>query len=125
MLIAVFFGLGFLVVVAISLGEYLIGGDLPSVQTALLKVLGVPFLIVFGIFSIVLSFAYLNIMAKRARDIGLPGWITAIVAVGLSGVGGQAMHRVRGGIGLLIILVLVLIPTDFARRKQSRSPQNE
>ena len=116
LLIAIFFGFGFLAVVAIGLGEHVIGGDLAKAQDALRKALGVPFLIVFGLFFLGLVFANLNIMAKRARDIGLPGWITAIVAAGLSGLGGQAMHGVGGGLGLLIILALVLIPTDFARR---------
>ena len=112
LLIAAFFGFGFLVVMAIGLGEHLIGGDLAAAQDALRKGLGIPFFVVLAVFSLALFFAYLNIMAKRARDIGLPGWITAIVAAALFGAGGQTGDGVvGGGLGLLIILAFSKCPT--------------
>ena len=68
-------------------------------------------LIVTGIVMALLMFAGLNIMAKRIRDIGLPGWwiVLALILLGMllsyfvSQQAGSGMHT-------LIWILLVLIP---------------
>jgi len=68
-------------VLAIVAVEKMIGGDLAATQQLVAKYLGLPFVITLAILAITLFIAGLNITAKRARDIGLPGWI--FVAAGL------------------------------------------
>jgi uncharacterized membrane protein YhaH (DUF805 family) len=79
--------------------------------------LGGAFAIVFIVLMAVLRFAKLNIVAKRARDIGLPGWLTAIVTFAVSGGASRmADHGAVGSIGLLLILIVALLPTDMLRK---------
>ena len=74
-----------IVVLAIGAGEHIIGGDLQQAQDQLRGLLTLPFLIVTGIVMGLLMFAGLNIMAKRIRDIGLPGWwmVLALIVLGM------------------------------------------
>lgn len=100
-----------IVVLAIGAGEHIIGGDLQQAQDQLRGMFTMPFLIVTGIVMALLMFAGLNIMAKRIRDIGLPGWwiVLALILLGMllsyfvSQQAGSGMHT-------LIWILLVLIP---------------
>ena len=79
-----------------------------------------PAIIGIGVLSVVFAFAQLNILAKRARDIGLPGWLTAIVVACLIGGASQMVdHPSAGGIGPLLLIVLTVIPSDALRRSSS------
>jgi len=75
LIIAVQFAFVFATVLAIGGAEMAIGGDLATAQEAILKSLAIPYLIIFAIFMAALLIAGMNITAKRARDIGLPGWL--------------------------------------------------
>ena len=56
-------------------------------------------------------------IAKRARDIGLPGWLAAIVTAALTGGAQKATGHAGGsGIGGLLVLILAFLPTDMLRR---------
>ena len=67
-------GFGIAIVAAIGLGEDLIGGDLQQAQEILRERLTLPYMVVFAAATLLFMFVGANIMAKRIRDIGLPGW---------------------------------------------------
>jgi uncharacterized membrane protein YhaH (DUF805 family) len=118
-LMITFVVLGMLIGVSIGIAERLIGGDLATAQKLLTEKLGIPAIVaVFTIF-VLFGFAKLNIIAKRARDIGLPGWLTAIVLAGLIGGSTQAVGPgSAGGLGMLLLIVLAFVPTNALARAQ-------
>jgi len=107
--------LGFVIftILAIGAGEHLLNGNLQEAQAQLQDWFSLPFILAFGVFMIVLLFSSMNIMAKRIRDIGLPGWITVfgvmilegIVSVVISEESGSSLHTV-------VWLLLVLVPSN-------------
>lgn len=116
-LMLAFVALGLLIGVSIGVAERLIGGDLATAQKLLIEKLGLPAIIGVFVIFILFAFAKLNIIAKRARDIGLPGWLTAIVFAGLIGSSTQAVGQASaGGIGLLLLIVLAFVPTHAMAR---------
>jgi len=74
-------------------------------------------MVVFGLVLVLFAFAGANIMAKRIRDIGLPGWWSVLAIVVLTGVVSVVISaQVGNGLYLPISLALLLIPTDaFAK----------
>lgn len=82
--VAVFILFGILVVASIGALESFIGGDLMEAQNQIRKQFGVPATIIVMIFGATLFFANLNISAKRARDSGLPGWLSILIFVFVS-----------------------------------------
>lgn len=64
----------FTIVMFMGIGERLIGGDIAHAQEILRQWFSIPFVILFSIFICTLIFAYLNLTAKRIRDIGFPAW---------------------------------------------------
>ena len=86
-------------------------------QAHLRKNFSLPVIIIVAAFAILALLAKLNIIAKRARDIGLPGWITAIIIAGLVGMVSQYQQSTAsGGLGFFILIVLALIPSNALRR---------
>jgi len=104
-----------IVVLAIGAGEHIIGGDLQQAQDQLRGLLTLPFLIVTGIVMGLLMFAGLNIMAKRIRDIGLPGWwmVLALIVLGML-LSYFVSQQAGSGLHTLIWAILVLIPGTSA-----------
>ena len=100
-----------IVVLAIGAGEHIIGGDLQQAQDQLRGMLTLPFLIMTGIVMGLLMFAGLNIMAKRIRDIGLPGWwmVLALIVLGML-LSYFVSQQAGSGLHTLIWILLVLIP---------------
>jgi len=106
-------GFVFFTILAIGAGEHLFNGNLQEAQAQLQDWFSLPFILAFGVFMIVLLFSSMNIMAKRIRDIGLPGWITVfgvmilegIVSVVISEESGSSLHTV-------VWLLLVLVPSN-------------
>ena len=104
-------GFGFAIVTAIGAGEHIIGGDIQQAQDKLREMFTLPLLIVFTVVSVFFLFAGANIMAKRIRDIGLPGWwlvlaiflVSAVVSYLVSSEGSS-------GLNTLIWVVLLLVP---------------
>jgi uncharacterized membrane protein YhaH (DUF805 family) len=102
----------------IGITERLIGGDIAEVQRSLAENFGGPAAIILLISFFAFAFAMLNIIAKRARDVGLPGWLTALVIAGLSGAATQATGQsTSGGLGLLLTLILAFLPTDWLAKR--------
>ena len=118
LLALVMFAFVFAVILLIGAGEHILGGDLQQAQDQLREWFTLPFLVVFGLLSSLLTFAGINIMAKRIRDIGLPGWwmILAITALEValsfvfSGQSGSGFHT-------FVWLALLFIPTNTFARK--------
>jgi uncharacterized membrane protein YhaH (DUF805 family) len=74
-------------------------------------------MVVFGVVVALFASAGANIMAKRIRDIGLPGWWSVLAIVVLTGVVSVAISaQASNGLYLLITLTLLLVPTGvFAK----------
>jgi len=117
-LMAVFVCFGIAVGVSIGVAEHLVGGDLASAQKLLRETLALPAVIAVAIFFLLFLFTKLNIIAKRARDIGLPGWLSAVIIAGLVGMTSQTTGYATagGGIGMLLLLVLAFVPSDTLPR---------
>jgi len=100
-----------IVVLAIGAGEHIIGGDLQQTQDQLRGMLTLPFLVVTGIVMALLMFAGLNIMAKRIRDIGLPGWwmVLALIVLGML-LSYFVSQQASSGLHALTWVLLILIP---------------
>ena len=108
-----FFGFVFGVVFAIGAGEKLIGGDLQQAQDTLAQALGIPFIIIFALFMAVMIFVQMNLMAKRIRDMGLPGWWVVLALVIVSGLlGSMVSEEAGGGFHSLVFLILLLVPSN-------------
>ena len=107
------FGFVLAVVLAIGAGEHIIGGDLEQAQEQLREMFTLPVMLVFAVVMPLFVFIGLNILAKRIRDIGLPGWWTVLVIIVLEGVASFAVSSGAGsGLHTLVWIALLLIPTD-------------
>jgi len=106
-------------VLAIVGVEKLIGGDLAITQQLVAKYLGLPFIISLAILSITLFIAGLNITAKRARDIGLPGWVFVVGCIAVSLLIFRYISQDASLIFSAIILIgLLLAPGSIFNRQQ-------
>ena len=118
LLAAIAFGIVILVVLAIGAGEHIIGGDLQQAQDKLRDWFSLPFMVLFGLAYLGLAFAGANIMAKRIRDIGLPGWWVVLAVMLLTGFSSTAgPEQIGSGLSTLIWIALLLIPGGaFSKR---------
>lgn len=104
------------VAMAAGLAERATDFDLVKAQQQLTDFLSTPFLLLSALLLTVLAFAHLNIMAKRIRDLGWPGWWVlsayTLVRIVLWIVG-------YGGVGLLLdnllLLSLCVLANDSSR----------
>jgi uncharacterized membrane protein YhaH (DUF805 family) len=94
--------------------EEVVGADTAAEATQPLSVVA---LVVLSILGVAAAVAGVNILAKRLRDIGLPGWWGAagifVAAAILAAVGGDS---VSGLFGLVVFVVLVGVPTGALGR---------
>lgn len=105
------FGFGIAVVMAIGVGEHIAGGDLQQVQDQLLEQLTLPVMLVMAVVMPLFLFIGVNIMAKRIRDIGLPGWWTVLAVFIVSGVVTYLVSDNAGSIvNTLAWVAVVLLP---------------
>jgi len=117
-LFLLFFVFIMLIVLAIGAGEHIIGGDLHQAQEQLREWFTLPFMLVFGIFILLLSFIGFNLMAKRIRDIGLPGWWSVLALVLLEAVISYLIsQQTSSALHSLIWFFLVLIPSNALAKK--------
>lgn len=110
-------GIGF----TIGAAEQAVGGNVAQVQALLLQRYGL--LSVIGAFAVVigLGFANLNIIAKRLRDMGLPGWwgVLGIAVLGI--LTGQLPELGANVASAAVWLSLLLVPTNtFAGTRTSK-----
>jgi len=105
------FGFGFAVVAAIGAGEHITGGDLQQAQEQLRERFTLPAMLVFAVITPLFVFIGANIMAKRIRDIGLPGWWMVLAIFVISGVVSYMVsNEVSSGLNTLVWVVLLLVP---------------
>ena len=103
--------------VSIGVAEHFVGGDLKTAQNILREKLALPAIVVISLAMIGFVFAYLNIIAKRARDVGLPGWVTAIVIAALSGGASYLSQGITtAGTGVILLVILALLPSALIKR---------
>ena len=106
-------GFGLAIGLAIGAGEHLIGGNIQQAQDRLREWFTLPFFIVFGLVSALFAFGGMNIMAKRIRDIGLPGWWVVLVITVLEGIISFIVSgQVSSSLHTLIWIALLLLPTN-------------
>ncbi|MCK5663555.1 MAG: DUF805 domain-containing protein [Thiotrichaceae bacterium] len=106
-------------VFAIGAGEHLLGGNLQDAQNQLREWFTLPLMIVFGIFMASMLFIGFNLMAKRIRDIGLPGWWSILVIMIISGALSYAVsQQASSGFHTLIWILLVLVPTNTLEKSK-------
>lgn len=116
-LIVLLFAIGIGVAAAIGSVERIFGGDLPAFQNTLIELFGLPFVMVLAGLIAAFAFASLNIIAKRARDAGLPGWSMAILVAMLMAAAPKISNLPAiNSLGPLLVLVLALLPTDQFRK---------
>lgn len=121
LLALVVIGFGLLAGASLAVVQNLIGGDPRTSQALLEEVLAGPLVIALTLVGLVVLFAQYNLVAKRARDIGLPGWPTVLAVLLLTGLAGATLSEaVIGLLNGVLGLALLLIPTD-ALRRPSRS----
>ncbi len=122
-----------LVLFAIMLGGIMLvggterlSGDPAAMQAWMAEHLGIAGLFVIMVILFAAMFASLNMTAKRLRDMGLPGWlgvlglfvISLVVAMlfggGAPSAAGEAptMNLVGAGVQFVILLFLLLVPSD-------------
>ena len=104
-------GFGVAIGVAAGVGEQLVGGDLQQAQDKLLEWFAVPAMLVTALVMCVLLFMTANIMAKRVRDIGLPGWWAVLAVIVVTGaVSYWISDEAANGLHTLVWVVLLLVP---------------
>lgn len=111
-LFAVLLGLSILVGVA----EPFIAGDLEAVWDTVGQSVALSLLVALAVMIGTWGFGAMNLLAKRFRDIGLPGWLCALATMFfLAGAPTLvALHEAVGLMGL-IVLALCVVPADVLR----------
>jgi uncharacterized membrane protein YhaH (DUF805 family) len=110
----------FLLWVAFSAGlaEPAASGDLEAVQQALTDWMSLPTLLMSAVFALPVIFAHFNILAKRIRDIGLPGWISLLVYVIVR----SLLGTVAGLVLDLLFMILLCFVASNAIKKNRLEP---
>jgi uncharacterized membrane protein YhaH (DUF805 family) len=103
---------------ASGVGEELVSSDMQNAETLLSEQMSMPMLLLFALLVGAFLFASLNIMAKRFRDIGLPGWWATFALVAVGGlVSAMLSEQVGSGLHTLVWVALLLIPTAAVANK--------
>ncbi len=128
----IIFGAMFGVVALISSAENIMDGNIQHIQTVLIQKFGMALVILMMAFFLAMSFASMNIAAKRIRDMGLWGWTSILVlavvggivatlfpgeTVVLNGSGQMIPSPVSSAFQAVVFLCLLLIPTNSFSKK--------
>lgn len=117
-LFVAFIAFGVLIGIGIGVAEQMLGGSILDAQLALRTNIGPIALVIIFVVCCAFMVAKLNIIAKRFRDIGLPGWLTTVIFAGLlSGSAHLVGEATTGSATLVLLLILAFIPTDTFRRQ--------
>jgi len=119
LLSVLFFAFMFSSIAMIAGIEHAMGGNFLAAQENIRRTLTLPYLIILAVFMAVLMVAGLNLMAKRARDTGLPGWVFVVVLLVVTAlVSWLISPRASQFISTIATLGLLFIPGDtFNRHK--------
>ena len=107
-----------LVILAIGAGEHILGGNLQEAQDQLRQWFTLPFMLVFGVFMAAVAFVGFNLMAKRLRDIGVPGWwsVLAIMVLGMI-ISASVSEQAGGTFHTVIWVILLFVPSNALNKK--------
>ena len=98
---------------AAGVGEYLIAGDMEAAQLHMSENFSIVSVLLFIVVSVLFLFAGCNIMAKRLRDIGLPGWWMVLAIVVVTGaVAVMVSDEASNILQTVIWIVLLLVPSN-------------
>lgn len=123
LLTAILVAIVFAIVAGIGGLENLAEGNITEIEKRFAEKGGGPLLIAFMLLMLALLFAHFNLMAKRLRDIGFPGWPGVLVVfVGIAIVSAAIGENYAGPINTLIWLALVLIPGNAFGHRGAESP---
>ena len=112
-------GLVFAVLMSLDVEEGMLNGDLEQVQAGFAEHLSMPVILLGALVMLLVLFASLNIMAKRLRDIGLPGWWSTLGIVAIGALLSQIVSEpVGSGFHSLVMIALFLIPTSSFNKQQ-------
>ena len=111
----IFLGLAFV----IGAAEQAAGGDIGQAQARLQQQFGVAGFVAVLAILLLLGFANLNLIAKRIRDMGVPGWWGVLGLVILGGVIGQLPELAASIASTVIWLGLLLVPSNAFAGKPS------
>lgn len=122
LLMLIVLGAALLLGAGFGIMESMIGGDPDAAQAEVEGLFAGPLLIVLTLAGLLVLFVHYNLIAKRARDIGLPGWAVVAGIVVVSGIAGALFSEgVAGAVNLLIGLALLLVPSKAATRTAGRA----
>lgn len=120
MLSLILFAFVLLVIFIFGAGEHLLGGNLKTAQDQLSGWFALPFILILGVLVMLFIFilASINLMAKRIRDIGLPGWWSVLIFVILEAVVSSYISQQAGsGLHILTWLLLIFVPSNALAKK--------
>ncbi len=85
--------------------------DDPEALETMLEGLGGGWLFALAATGVLLFFGQINLWAKRLRDIGLPGWWSMLILIGLGAViSGLVSEQVSSGLNLAVLIALLVVP---------------
>jgi len=91
--------------------ESLADGNIAEIQQRFAEKAGGPTLVILLLSMLALLFAHFNLMAKRVRDIGFPGWPGVLVIFVVSAIAGSVVaEQYASLVNTIVWLALVLIP---------------
>jgi len=116
------FGIGAL----IGAAERMAGGQAVEHELALADSLGTTGLLAVALIFALLLMAQLNLMAKRARDMGLPiPWLLVLGWLVLSGLVSSGGGAALGGLlSLIVMLALLFVPAGAFGRSVNGPPRS-
>ena len=109
------------VLMSLDVEEGMLNGDLEKVQAGFAEHLSMPVVLLGAVVLLLVLFASLNIMAKRLRDTGLPGWWSTLGVVAIGAMLSQIVsEQVGSGFHSLVMIALFLIPTASFNKQQNQ-----
>jgi uncharacterized membrane protein YhaH (DUF805 family) len=124
------YGLG--IAFGIGVVEPLVFEGLEGARGYLLANYGLAVLVALAVFCLAFGFAQLNLIAKRLRDMGLPGWLVllvlALASVSLGYIlppGGRPAdlgNLVNGAFNGILLFALMIIPSGLFARQAPPAP---
>jgi len=113
LMVAVFIGFVFGTIILMGAAETMMGGDLAGAQQTLMTALGIPYMTILGVIVLGVLVGSLNVMAKRVRDIGLPGWMFVLGFMIVSFlVSGFISESASNGLSTIVGFGLLFIPSN-------------
>lgn len=123
LVVVLILGFGIAVAVIAGVGEQIIGGDIQAAQDRLREWFALPAMLLIMVVMVLFLFMSANLMAKRIRDIGWPGWWGVLGIVVLTGIVSSLISEEAGnGLHTLFWVLLLLIPGNIVAGGDGSTP---